>query len=225
MQTYSFNYSQYKKKIPTKSKLSFLLLFVIISLLISLTIFFKPKNTSSLDFYFVEITSFQTYKEASELSAEIQKKGGSGYIYYDGKYRVFASYYTSEKDAETVVNNISNDYKSANIYKLSTKKDIITPFSKKENFLISEISKSVLSSIDSITKLIIEFDKNKISSSSLKIELSKLSIRFDEKYQEFIDYTRNNSKRNVIKEYISTINTCFIDSLAFENTPHPSATP
>ena len=211
MQSYVFNYSQYKKKIHKKSKLSFVFLFLLIIVLLSTALFLWPKNLGYNEFYFVEIDSFLNYKEASSLALEVQEKGASGYIYFDGKYKVLASCYKTEEEAKSVVKNLTNEYKNATVLKLSTLKEITaSELNNNEKNAVNSLKNSTFDAIFEILELILQFDKNEIQLEHFKLELKKQTKSVDESYNNFVGLTKNDAKKNVSKKYASNIHTSLL---------------
>ena len=223
MQNYHFDYYQYTKKINKKSKLSFLVLILLSITLLITAIVIKPQNTHKIDFYFVEICSFPTYNQANILSQEIQNSGGAGYIYFDGNYKVLASYYATESEAEKVVENISNQYPKSCTYTLSTHdvRYLKVNSSLKDIFL--SMSDVCLTSFKKLSSLLISFDKNEISSSSLKVEFKQLSHEFETISSKFLNLTNKDPKFNLHKEYILNLSTAFANFYSFEKTNNPNS--
>ena len=61
MNSYKFDYYQYKQRINPKSKLSISLCLVVIILLIGATCFLR-QNSNKIEFHFVEVGTFFNYK-------------------------------------------------------------------------------------------------------------------------------------------------------------------
>ena len=182
------------------------MLFVFILILLSTAIFLWPKNLGYTEFYFVKLDSFSTYKEASSLALQVQEKGASGYIYFDGKYNVLASTYQTKKQAESVAKNLVQDYKNTDIFTLSTFKEInISSLSKAEKNAVLSFQSSSLNSINSATNLVIQFDKDEISFEVLKIQFKQLFEKVESDYNSFISLTKSDFKKNLSKEYSTNI--------------------
>lgn len=224
MQTYNFDYYQYKKKINKKSKLAFPFLIIIILILLITAMLVKPKNLGEIEFYFVEVGSFATYKDAYTLSLEIQQKGGAGYVHFDGEYRVLASYYSTETEAESVVKNLSSDYPKAIVYALSSVKKVNTNnLNSNLAECVLELSNFCLKNIDSISDLILQHDKSEMQTSTLKLELKKLATEFEEPYNNFINLTKKDANQNVAKDYLTTIYSTLSSMQDFETAEYANA--
>lgn len=203
MTDYIFNYDQYKKTINKKNNFNFSVMFIVIILLLGLCVFLYPKQTNTLNFYFVEIDNFQTYNKANSLANEIKNSGGAGYVYFDGTYHVLASFYSNYKSAEKVVNNLKTDYKSATVFTIETYK-----FTDKKK-LNSSQNKSIKNFLDStytmilnLEKLNTNFDKKSLQIEELNIHIKNNQKEFDKAYSSLMEDLKNNSKFNFIKEYL-----------------------
>ena len=203
MTDYIFNYDQYKKTINKKNGFNFSVMFIVIILLLGLCVFLYPKQTNTLNFYFVEIDNFQTYNKANSLANEIKNSGGAGYVYFDGTYHVLASFYSNYKSAEKVVNNLKSDYKNATVFNIETYK-----FTDKKK-LNSSQNKSIKNFLDTthtmilnLEKLNTNFDKKSLQIEELKIHIKNNQEEFNNVYSSLIEDLKNNSKFNFIKEYL-----------------------
>lgn len=215
MSEYVFNYSQYENKyvfdskkykssITSKNNFHFSIMFFVIIILLGACVFLQPKQTEMLEFYFIEIDKFQTYQNALNLSQEINSVGGAGYIYFDGKYHVLASFYSDYDNAETVLESLKNDYPSSNILTISTK-----PYSLKSN-LKSIQNSAVENVINKSEDLVIQveqlsnkYDRDEVTLSSLQLQLKNLYDDFHSSYDNFMTQFKTNSKYNVAKDHLS----------------------
>lgn len=220
---YYFDYSNYSKQIHKKSKLSFVLLSLLIILLLGLSIFLKPKEKTQT-IYFVQINSYSTYQQANTLANEIKVAGGAGYIYYDKKYYVFANFYTNKSQAETVLNNLKSDYKNAKIFEFSIK--IFKnneKLSKNQCKTVKNTANFINSLIFDLSSLSINFDKNETTFEELSVKLKNYYSNFLNFYNEFNNQFNSNSKYNLSKEYLNNIETdlnflsCYNETELIEN--------
>ena len=121
MQEYQFNYKEYNKKIYRSSGGGSIAVMVfVIIVLIGLAFFLTKQNIKHKknEFYFVEINKCLTYKDASDLSIEIQSRAGAGYVFFDGSYHVLANFYLNKADAESVCENLKPDYPTCKVFSL-----------------------------------------------------------------------------------------------------------
>ncbi len=183
---YSFNYQEYQQRIKKKSNHSFTILIITIILLFGLAVFLFPHDLGISYLYFVEVNNFINYSEANKLANEIKEKNGAGYIYYDGKYHVLASFYPSKSDAETIAENLKAEYPSSSVYSLEIKRY------NKKNSLTSEQNKVILNTIeanesliDSLYKCNISFDTGEFNESELSIKLKVLKNEIEKSYKAF----------------------------------------
>ncbi len=84
------------------------LVLIILTAGICLLVVFLPRMTVSVGadasfkgktFYFLSLGEFDGYVEASEAARATAARGGAGYVYNDGKYRIIAAAYEREADA------------------------------------------------------------------------------------------------------------------------------
>ena len=218
MQTYQFNYDQYKKKINPKKNKGFILIFFTIIALVITCIFIMPKSTNVTSLYIVEIDKFSTYTKANILAQEIQNSGGAGYVHFDGNYRVFASLYTNEKNAKNVVENLINGYNSTSIYTVNIPKKINTKnLTDRQRKAVENYANFCLKSIDEIANLIISYDKNETDKQVLKNTLATY-LSSSKTYIEEVTICLDNPGLNISKDYANKIHNCFGHMRNFENS-------
>ncbi len=205
MDKYNFDLNDYKKRIGIKRSIPISIIIIFIILLVGVAYYFR-NTTSTNKFYFVEVSSFLNYSQASVLASEIQSKGGAGYIYYDGTYHVLVFYYAIKNDAKMVAENLSNSYAASRVYTLETKKFTnISNFTKEENSMIKDMINYNITTINSLYKAIISYDKEEISSSAFNVYLHDIASNYNSKLKEFNVYQnlQNYSK------YLNKINDTF----------------
>ena len=218
MNNYVFNYDQYKKTINKKNKTSFLLLFFIVIILLGLCIFIYPKKSNTIEFYFVEIDNFQTFKEANNLSLKINESGGAGYVYFDGKYRVLASFYSNYDNAKKVADNLKNDYTNATVFTMETNNfHNIINLNSHQNNSIKNLLETTYKTILQLEDLIINYELKNISNNELNLHIKNHQTEFDEVYNDFINNFNNLSKYNLAKDYLVKMQQCFKNISTIEN--------
>lgn len=206
MQSYQFDYYQYKKKINKPKTTGFVLLSFLILIALGLAMFLYPNSLGKNEFYFVEINSFLSYNEANDLANTISSLNGAGYVYYDGKYHVFASFYPSKKDAETVCENLKSNYPLASVYTLECDKFYrLKSLSDNQNKSIENLLSATLDLINSIYKCIINFDTDEISINQLFFNLDDIKSEFIKYSDDFFDRFKTDSKYNKAKKYVAKI--------------------
>ena len=203
---YEFDYNQYKKRTIKNNGVPFVILLLIIILLTGLAVFIKPIKTSNYEFYFVKANSFSTYSQANIFAQEIQKSGGAGYIHLDKKYHVIINFYQNKKDAESVAENLKNDYQNIEVYTISAKKfKNLQNLSKNQNKSIENLSNFTINLIQTLSILSIQFDKKEINHNQLNTKLNSIHDDFCDFNNEFINQFKTNSKFNVCREYSHNI--------------------
>ena len=196
MQTYEFDYLTYKKSIKKRKNYSVLIMVLVISVLMCTYFLILPKTRTST-YYFIRINSYLTYKEANKLANELQSKSAGGYIYFDGKYHVFASFYPSQQEADNVLSNLIDSYPTANIYFLETK-------SIKTYHVDNVITNSLKCQINIINQLynmIVGLDKNELSDNQFTIMFNRLKKDFDNTKSEYKSFYKHTSDANIITAY------------------------
>jgi hypothetical protein len=74
----------------------------------------------SMQWYAVQVGAYATLDEAETIAADARSKGGAGFIYKDGTYRVLVSSYLTQADADDVRAKIMSTYPNAETYKLKS---------------------------------------------------------------------------------------------------------
>ena len=191
MQEYKFNYFHYKKKIHKANKISISLIFVSIIILLSCVTILKPTSTKEINFYFIEVGNFNTYKEANKLASNLQTQNAAGYIYFDKTYHVIANYYLTIEDAQKVCNNIKETYSNAKVYTLTTTYNKKTNKIKEESKLITSITNSLFDFINTLTQISVSIDKNEISTNQAQIKINDINNLFNTSLNDLKNNTNN----------------------------------
>ncbi len=226
MQTYIFDYNEYKKRTKKKFNFSFIILTLFIIALLITACFIQPKKQKTV-YYFVSANSFFNYTDASKLSNEIQARSGAGYIHFDGKYHILVAFYTNKDDANSVVENIKEDYPTASVFSLELDKFYTNKkLTKSQNKLIKNISTNISSNIDTLYEYFLKYDKNEINLSQLSIIASNIEEDFTDLYNNYIDSFKSTKYSfsstsldylNKIKNSIISIKTaCKSDYISYE---------
>lgn len=211
MTNYEFDYHQYRKHLNNRSGFPVSIILVTIILLVGVMVYLKPSIIEKTDFYFVEVGSFNKFSSASNLATETQQKGGAGYIYFDNNYHVFVNLYLKKQDAEAVVNNIKNEYNNAKIFKISSKKYKNNKnFTQKQINIIKNTLKTNLSTIETISQISQNYDKNLISDIEIKNDYLMLKNNYENQQiifsSTFSDRVSNeyiNATSEILRNYAS----------------------
>ena len=212
MNSYKFDYYQYKQRINPKSKLSISLCLVVIILLIGATCFLR-QNSNKIEFHFVEVGTFFNYKDANSQAIELQQKNAGGYIYFDGSYHVLACAYINKEDATNVAKNLSNQYPSAKQLTISTKEFNSKGFTKKETQTIKKVISANDKVINDLYATMVDFETNVINDNQFNIKIQHLSNHYAQETKDFLSMFKVNSTISTLKEKISTIQSCLDESL------------
>lgn len=210
MQEYQFDLKEYKKRVANNNYgAPFAVLIFVCVLLMGAIFFLKPKTQKNVDLlYFVEINNFLNYSSANTLAQEIQTKGGAGYVYFDGKYHVFASVYLTKTDAKSVCENLKENYPTSKIFELEIKKNLdvknLTELQKESVKNLAEQGKNTFSQIYSN---ILALDKTEIDHNQAVLNFKTIKNNFIDVSNNFNTAFNENSKYNKAKNYLSTINT------------------
>lgn len=200
---YNFDYYQYKKKITAKNKISFSVIFLFIILLSGLFVFLKPiKNNNTIEFNFVEIGCYSSYKQALELANKCQTEGAAGYIYYDSNYHVLANFYLTETDANSVVENLLNDYNNSKVFSIESNNNKSTINNNED---LKNLNTCTINTINNLTNLSIDYDKNELNFNQVKNKLTNLYENFKSSNNSFLAEFKTSFKLNSAKENSSKI--------------------
>ena len=203
---YIFNYSQYKKSINKNNNFTFTIIFLLIILLLGLCVFLKPKDNKLNKFYFVEVDNFQTYDSALKLSQTVKEKTGAGYIYFDNIYHVIASFYSKEKDAEKVCENLKNEYENVQVFCISYPQFVKQKnLSLKQNCSVENLINVCRKITLQLEQLSIDFETGKTPFKEAKILLANYYESFFSTFNEFNAQFNTNSKYNLSKSYAHEI--------------------
>jgi ABC-type multidrug transport system fused ATPase/permease subunit len=207
MEDFQFNYYQYKKRINNNLKFNFSVVFILIILLLGMAIYLKP-GEKKLNFYLVEIASFQTYSKASTFANEIRQQHGAGYIYYDYNYKVLATYFTSKSDAEKVISNLDITYPNAKVYTLQVSKNFkLNLLNKKQSDAVEKLNKNLQETINLLSNASVLLDKQELSLNKFNLQTNEIINSFSDLYENFLNLFKQNSTHNVTKEHLKNIQT------------------
>jgi len=202
MSNYTFNYSQYKKSINTKSNFSFTIIFVIIILLLGACVFIAPRKEKTLELYFVEIAQFQTFKLALNFSQKVCLESNSEYIYFDGNYHVLTNFYSDYNKAEKATNRLKTNYPKSNILTLTLKPYSHQPnLTKDQNLSIENFTLSCETLYLNLEQILCNHEKEKSSLARTQEMLKNLHENFTHAYNDFLSHFKTNSKYNLAKDY------------------------
>ncbi len=206
MQSYNFDYNQYRKKINTPKKSSLSILCFLILICLGLAMFLYPNTIKKDEYYFVEINSFLTYNEASNLANNISAMNGAGYVYYDGKYRVFAAFYPTKEDAEKVCENLISNYPTCSVYTLKCDRFYkLNTLTDNQNKSIEDLLKANVNLMNEVYKCIINFDTNEININRLFLNLESIRSDYKRYSDAFFNQFNTNTKYNKAKKYVAKI--------------------
>ncbi len=192
MQEYQFNQKEYRKKIYKNGGGSVAILIFICIILIGAAFILMPKKSASKqEFYFVEINQFITYKDANELAISIQEKGGAGYVFFNGSYHVFAGYYPTKSEAETVCENLKEEFECACVFSLEYSLNSKN-LSANQKTALSNMVEMSENTIGEIYENILSFVKNENSEAKLKLNFSAILKNFESKMEEFNGVFKDN---------------------------------
>lgn len=134
-QNYDYSVCNYIKRRKNSKKIGFFAFFITllsVVLIVFVADFISGKisgngsilfggkiKVASYSIYAIELGEYNDINSAHELSNQIKRQGGAGYIYQSGTYHVFVSMYENVKDAEQVVSKLSDSGTSAKIFTIN----------------------------------------------------------------------------------------------------------
>lgn len=223
MQEYKFDSKEYKKKILKKETFGFsFFVYVFVCIILMGVIFFlKPSiKTKTENFYYVEVACTLNYNEAFKISTDMQTKGGAGYIYFDGKYHVFANLYLTKLEANSVAENIKEVYPSSKIYEMEFNKNINTKqLSSQQEKAVKNLTQTGFNSLNQIYENIIEYDKANLEKNIMILNFKTIKNNFESCYNEFIAAFDKNSKFNKCKTHLEKLYSSLENLTKDENQP------
>lgn len=202
------------EKQPKQRKLSFfkwLIVFILVLIIICCSAllacdFLLPQGLNSVlqlfdkevSYYYTLLWgSYDSLKEARTQADGLKLQGGAGYIFYDGKYRVFLSYYPTKKDAQKVADK--GDYDVYPIIK-STLSITDVPISNRETVRdILGIEDEILNELYSISA---SLENGAESATQCADKITALSARITKKTQLFFEEDITNGKLLKLKSAI-----------------------
>ncbi len=208
MDNYVFNQKEYRRNLKKRSSFFFPIVIVAIILLIGLYIFLNSNN-NEIKYYFVKIDSFSTYSEANDLATKLQSQNAGGFVHFDEKYHVLASFYPSKKQAENVAERLKNEYINADVYTLSFSEfNGKNQLTKNQNNSIFNLNDCIESTTTTLNDLLIQYEKNEISNTILSAKITRLTDEFNEEKENFfssLNKPNYNNHRNHIEKISSSL--------------------
>lgn len=193
--SYQFNYHEYKNRIKPKPTGSISVIVIFIIILLGLAYFFQPRSKKAYEFYFVEVNSYLNYTEANNMANTIQQSGGAGYVYFNGRYHVLASFYPSEADARSVCENLKSDYPNAKIFTIEADDFArLKNLTREQNELIEKTIADNKNLIAGLYTAITKYESNEIDMAKFTLTLRTLKNDYNETYSRFSTKFKNNVK-------------------------------
>lgn len=210
MDNYVFNQKEYRQSIKKKTSFFFPIVIIVIIILIGLVLFFNSNNRNEIKYYFVKIDSFSTYSDANKLATQLQEQNAGGYIHFDEKYHVLASYYSSQDQAKNVVERLKEKYNNADIYTLTFSEfNGKNQLTKSQNSTIFDLNDCIESIITNLSELLIKYERNEISNTILTAKIKALTEDFNDNKDNFfssINQPKFHNERNCIEKISTSLN-------------------
>lgn len=205
---YSYNSSYYVNK--NKKQVSITILIFLIIILLAVAVFLIEKKEKKTYFYFLQANEFLNYKDASNLAYELQSKQGAGYIYYDGSYHVIISFYATIVEAESVLENIKNEYTNAKIFNISAQQFMENSrYTNEENEQIKNMILTNENLINQTYNQILSFDKDEISKDILEVNMKNISDEYAKNFENFKKILKNNKNYAIFLKKLTKIDENF----------------
>ncbi|MBQ8615163.1 MAG: hypothetical protein IJ415_01180 [Clostridia bacterium] len=140
------------------------------------------------------------------MSQTISESGGAGYIYFDGKYHVLASFYSNLDDAESVAENLINEYPNTQVLTIECKHFYsLKNLTDDQNSAIKNLIDSTKKIILQLEDLSIKFDTKEMNFNEANVHIKKYSDEFASILDGLFKNFKTNSKFNTAKEYAQEI--------------------
>lgn len=165
-------------------------------------------NLDGFTAYTMQMGAFSEEKNAKASAQEIMTRGGAGYVFNDGSYRVLASAYTSEQDANTVKDQLKSQSNiDASVYTITVPKVDLTITSDDKNYdTLNAAFTSYLAAKDKVGELSLKLDKGEMNKDQALGELTTMKDELQKHYQAIEKLSEKNENFKSFKElYKSTV--------------------
>ena len=164
----------------------------------------KTERTISVaakNMYAIQIGVYNAADNAVTASADLQKRGGAGYLLDDGAYRIIASVYASQDDAANVRSKLlANDGISSQIYTFKSDEiSVKVTATKAQADSIEKMFKLYDTIVPEIEAISMEFDKGTETVAGAKVRLTKLAEACETAQTEFNAAVNGNSNMTFTK--------------------------
>lgn len=155
-------------------------------------------KAKSITLYGIQMGAFTDEENAKAFSQELKTRGGAGYIFNDGFYRVMAIGFQSEEDAIQVKEELKTDEIESHVYKLTTAGADMEITAKEEN--IREIRSAFEiweEKYRTIEEIIVSLDSGGITPLEASDKIRGLKAEMEQK-RDKLHEMNGNQNNNVI---------------------------
>lgn len=156
-------------------------------------------KANALALYGIQMGAFTDEENAKAFSQELKTRGGAGYVYNDGFYRVMAIGFQSEEDANQVRNELKADEIESHVYKLTTAGADMEITATVEN--IAEIRSAYEiweQKYRSMEDVIVSLDSGAISSLEAADKIQVLKTEMEQKRDKLQEMNANQNNNVVL---------------------------
>lgn len=136
------------------------------------------------DYYAVQTGMYTDRKTAELYASNIRKRGGAGYVLYDGVYRVVASVYTKAVQARTVAERMGESGTDATVFSFSLSSVSDSSLSSQDRSTLLSVSEYTTRCYEELYDLSNQIDAATLTDSELTAKLTSL-----------IDYLESNKSK------------------------------
>jgi hypothetical protein len=153
-------------------------------------------KANALSLYAIQMGAFADEENAEAFSQQLKKRGGAGYIYNNGFYRVMAIGFQSEDDAKQVRDELRAEDIESHVYKLATGGADMQITATQENVDIIRSAYGIWEEkYRSLEEIIVSLDSGAISPSEAvdKIRETKTEMELKKEKLQEINAGQNNN--------------------------------
>lgn len=168
----------------------------------------------SSNYYCVEVGKYNEYESAQQTASQTMEQGGAGFIFYDDGFRVFASAYLTQQDAQKVA-----EKNNASVYELKLNSYNFSPnFSQNSNQIFKNNILCFKNCIETLNNLLLDYEEGRLDEVAVKNNCLLLceEIALQQEKFETIFYESNMMYR--YRSYLKNFKACFEKIVELDST-------
>lgn len=160
-------------------------------------------SLNELSMFLVQMDAFNEQDEAAENAKSVKERGGAGYIIEEDCYRVFAAAYNTEKQAQSVCEQlVEQNEKNAKVYPVTSGTVVFKITATREQIdAISSAFDYFPEVCAELADKTIEFDKGRITAAQYKTLAASAAQKLDELALSVNRIISGTSENSILKSY------------------------